>query len=270
MFKTLDDPIALNAHDYGISNPTVGWIENGLIENCYDLPYKTNKYWFCRILAGSWVDWYQGMKLQNSDIVVNNGRLYRVIGDVDGREYISTIPPEHETGYETIEGIKWYKLQDGAIYNAGCRNIHFKNIFFKRDRYDFFRFQFDMNKWSRSYYPGSIAPVQRNFIFENIHVESKCLNFIYTLTPIENIKVINSDWFGNFLASGRNGGELEHPINLSLDKVRFISPDITFHAKENRSILLDISNSTTNNGNTKLAVDGEVQVVKTNLPFTSN
>ena len=34
---TFDDAIALNAHDYATSNPELGWIENGVIENCHDL-----------------------------------------------------------------------------------------------------------------------------------------------------------------------------------------------------------------------------------------
>ncbi|EPR66267.1 hypothetical protein [Cyclobacterium qasimii] len=37
VFQTLDDAIALNAQDYSTSNPEIGWIEDGIIENCYDL-----------------------------------------------------------------------------------------------------------------------------------------------------------------------------------------------------------------------------------------
>jgi len=40
IFKTFDDPIALNAHDYATSNPQLGWIEDGLIEDCYDIDYN--------------------------------------------------------------------------------------------------------------------------------------------------------------------------------------------------------------------------------------
>ena len=53
-FKTFDDPIALNAHDYSSANPQLGWIENGLIENCYDFDDADTTGYFCRILAGSW------------------------------------------------------------------------------------------------------------------------------------------------------------------------------------------------------------------------
>ena len=36
-FRTFDDPIALNAFDYVTSNTHVGWIEDGIVEDCYDL-----------------------------------------------------------------------------------------------------------------------------------------------------------------------------------------------------------------------------------------
>ena len=32
LFRTFDDPIALNAHDYATSNPQLGWIEDGLTD----------------------------------------------------------------------------------------------------------------------------------------------------------------------------------------------------------------------------------------------
>ena len=77
IFRTFDDPVALNAHDYAVANPQLGWIEDGLIEDCFDLPDKETTGYFCRILAGSWCDWYKGMEIQNSDTVVSNGRIYR-------------------------------------------------------------------------------------------------------------------------------------------------------------------------------------------------
>ena len=38
VFETGDDAIALNAHDYSVGNPELGWIEDGVIENMRDLP----------------------------------------------------------------------------------------------------------------------------------------------------------------------------------------------------------------------------------------
>ncbi|MCF0173564.1 MAG: hypothetical protein HUJ91_07565, partial [Bacteroidales bacterium] len=34
IFKTYDDPLAFNAHDYLLSVPELGWIEDGVVENC--------------------------------------------------------------------------------------------------------------------------------------------------------------------------------------------------------------------------------------------
>ena len=50
VFQTYDDAIALNAHDYASSNPELGWIENGVVENCYDLADgKKPIGYFCRM-----------------------------------------------------------------------------------------------------------------------------------------------------------------------------------------------------------------------------
>ena len=83
IFKTYDDPIALNAHDYTTSNPELGWIEDGLIEDCVDLddPANGTTGFFARILAGGWRDWEEGMDIQSSgDAVVSEGRIYRSNG----------------------------------------------------------------------------------------------------------------------------------------------------------------------------------------------
>ena len=50
IFRTFDDPIALNAHDYATSNPELGWIEDGVIEDCYDLDDKDTAGYFCRMV----------------------------------------------------------------------------------------------------------------------------------------------------------------------------------------------------------------------------
>ncbi len=78
-FETGDDAIALNAHDYSVGNPELGWIEDGVIENMHDLPNPKQEIgYFCRILAGAWIDWRPGMEVQQSDTVVSGGRLYLV------------------------------------------------------------------------------------------------------------------------------------------------------------------------------------------------
>ncbi|MDR0505331.1 MAG: hypothetical protein LBH32_00725 [Dysgonamonadaceae bacterium] len=267
-FKTFDDPIALNAHDYDVSNPTVGWIENGLIENCYDLPAKTTTGFFCRILAGSWVDWYSGMKLQKSDIVVNNNRLYRVIASPDGKEYTSYTAPDHTSGFKTIDGIRWYMLQEGAIYNAGCRNIHFKDIYLEKDRDIAFSVHFDMGKWSRSYYPNSTAPVQSKLVFENIRMNGKLGNLIYSRTPVDEIKFINLNWKQGNISLNSVEGLNYCNANIEMEKTAF-NPQVKFNVNTdaNRSIKLKIINSTVGNSDYKLPLRGNVTVVSSDVPY---
>ena len=84
VFQTFDDAVALNGQDYDVGNPEMGWIEDGVVEKCYDLNAEKTTGFFCRIVAGGWIDWRPGMAVQKSDTVVSNGRLYRVQADPDG------------------------------------------------------------------------------------------------------------------------------------------------------------------------------------------
>lgn len=111
VFETGDDAIALNAHDYSVGNPELGWIEEGVIENMRDLPNpKRQVGYFCRILAGAWVDWRPGMEVQQSDTVVSEGRLYRVQAEPDGRVYKSVTRPTHNAE----RGVPRYLPRQGA------------------------------------------------------------------------------------------------------------------------------------------------------------
>lgn len=192
VFRTFDDPIALNAHDYATSNPQLGWIEDGVIENCYDLNDETTTGFFCRILAGSWVDWFDGMKVQHSDTVVSGERLYRVLMKPDGVVYTSSTRPTHREGVAELDGIRWVMVQEGREYNCGCRNIIFRDIFLKKNRPVAFSIHFDHDNWSRSYYPGSIAPVQQNLVFDNIIMDGEIDTLLLSFTPVDAVKVLNS------------------------------------------------------------------------------
>lgn len=192
LFRTYDDPIALNGHDYVTSNPELGWIENGLIEDCYDLNADATTGYFCRILAGAWTDWYEGMVVQRSDTVVSNNRLYRVYMPVDGKTYVSHTRPTHEKGEMEYDGIVWAVVQDGATYGAGCRNIHFKDIYLQKNRSVAFSIHFDKDDYSRSYYPNAKSPVQENLTFENVVVEAeKIPTLLWSISPVENVWFIN-------------------------------------------------------------------------------
>ncbi len=153
--------IALNANDYATSNPEVGWIENGVVENCYDLSLEDQLLvgYFCRILAGGWVDWKEGVELQNADAVVSNGRISRVDGMGDDNKplkktWVPKIRSVYEEGTVVLDGIKWVMMQDDLQYTAGVRNVVFRNIFLEKPRSSF-SIHFANSRWSRSCYPGA-------------------------------------------------------------------------------------------------------------------
>ncbi|MCG6187589.1 glycoside hydrolase family protein [Maribellus maritimus] len=209
VFKTLDDALALNAHDYATSNPEVGWIENGVIENCYDLSLEGQPLvgYFCRILAGGWVDWKEGLELQNADAVVSGGRIYRVdgIGD-DGKplkkKWVTKTRPAHKEGTVVLDGIKWVMMQDDVQYTAGVRNVVFRDIFLEKPR-STFSIHFDNSSWSRSYYPGAEIPEQKKLLFDNVTVlHDGKLPFVKVNTPVDVFTITN--------CSLRNSGILFH------------------------------------------------------------
>ena len=193
-FRTFDDAVALNAHDYASGNPELGWIENGVIEDCIDLPHGEIGY-FSRILAGSWLNWHEGMMIRHSDTVIHNGRLYRAYMKADGKEYISLTPPTHKEGTVTLdEGIAWVMVQEGTHLNVGCRNIVYRNITLASNRHTGLKLHFDNDNYSHSVYPASQMPVQENIVFENVKVTSeKMVAFLRSNTPIKNITVKDSD-----------------------------------------------------------------------------
>lgn len=192
IFKTFDDPIALNAHDYASSNPQLGWIENGLIENCRDCNDTDTTGYFCRILAGSWCHWQKGMEIQNSDTVICGGRLYRALMAPDGKVYTSLTPPSHPCGMEIYDGINWVMVQEEVCENCGCRNIRFKDIFIEKNRPVAFSIHFDNDRFSRSVYPSSNAPIQENISFENVQISGNVPVFLYAVTALRGFKITNS------------------------------------------------------------------------------
>ncbi len=193
VFETIDDAIALNAHDYATSNPELGWIENGVIENCHDLAGDQKLVgYFCRILAGGWIDWEEGMEVQKADAVVSNGRIYRVNADPDGKRYKSTTRPTHTQGTKELDGIKWVMTQEDVEYAAGVRNVTFRDIYLEKPRTGF-SIHFDNGKWSRSYYPGAEIPMQEQLTFDNIRVlHDQTISLISVNTPVDVFTISNS------------------------------------------------------------------------------
>lgn len=217
VFETFDDAIALNAHDYDVGNPELGWIEDGIVENCHDLNADKTTGYFCRILAGAWVDWYEGMEVQKSDTVVSNGRLYRVRSNPDGTVYKSVTKPDFSECEKVLDGINWVMVQDDVTYTAGVRNVIFRNIFLCKPRIGF-SVHFDNDRYSRSYYPGAKIPAQEQLTFDNIRVlYDENMEFLKVDTPMDVITITNSSFRNNsisFLSNDAMKDYLVTKINM--------------------------------------------------------
>ena len=197
VFQTFDDAIALNAHDYATSNPELGWIEDGLVKNCHDLDAENTTGYFCRILAGAWIDWRPGMDVQQSDTVVSEGKLYRVQAKPDGTVYKSTTRPTHESGSQILDGITWGVVQSDVTYTAGVRNVVFRDIFLRKPRIAF-SIHFDNARYSRSYYSGAEIPRQEQLVFDNVRVlHDQPKDFLSVGTPVDVVTITNSSFRNN-------------------------------------------------------------------------
>ncbi len=194
-FRTFDDPIALNAFDYSTSNTHVGWIENGLIENCYDLDDKSTTGFFCRILGGAWCDWKKGMSVQHSDTVCHNGRVYRAVLKPNGVFSISNVPPIHTEPWiaKEYDGIKWVLVRDTKNYDCGCRNVVFRNIHLQKKRNIAIAISLNNDVWARSYHNGCVMIPQENITLEKIYIENDIEALLYSNYPCDNIMVADTD-----------------------------------------------------------------------------
>ena len=194
-FCTFDDPIALNAFDYSTSNTHVGWIEDGLIEDCYDLNADTTTGYFCRILGGAWCDWKEGMSVQHSDTVCHGGRVYRAVLAPDGNFRTSHIPPTHTEPWVAVDygGIKWVCVRSEAVYDCGCRNIVLRNIHLQKKRNVGIAISLNNDVWARSYIQGCKMPPQENITLENVYIENEVGALIESNYPCDGITVASTD-----------------------------------------------------------------------------
>ena len=194
-FRTFDDPIALNAFDYATSNTHVGWIENGIIENCVDLDDKSTTGFFCRILGGAWCRWQKGMQVQHSDTVAVSGKTYRVLmNPKDGKFYTSLTPPCHEKGIKEYDGINWVKVRDTEEKDCGCRNITIRNCSLQKKRSTGIAVSLNYDTYARSYYPGCVCIPQSNITLENIVLENDVDILFHSTYPTENLTLKNIDF----------------------------------------------------------------------------
>lgn len=202
-FATGDDSIALNCHDYNSSIVEFGWIRNVLVENCVNGQLflngvEKNTARFALIFGGSWLDWENGNEYRNGDVIVApNGYVYRLYMETDtaGTLHVSTVAPTHTSGVQTMsDGCKWLFIQQNTMYNCACENIVFRNIEIRTTHTQPFVFYFDLTKYDRSIYPGSVPPPHKNITLDNIKMYSEFHGnyFCNVRVPVENLRVINS------------------------------------------------------------------------------
>ncbi len=156
--KTYDDAFALNASDWATSNCVDGDITDGLIENVVDELLEPTSGVMSRLLLGAWVDWHEGISIKRSDVVAHNGRLYKAIAPVDGKEYFSKTEPTLDSfaGMQPDEaGFKWKLMRrDSVYYSNNIRNVTFRNVVSESHRCTFSEqiFMSDCD-WARSLHP---------------------------------------------------------------------------------------------------------------------
>ena len=193
-FRTFDDPIALNAFDYARSNTHVGWIENGLIEDCWDLAAESTTGHFCRILGGAWCDWFEGMQVQNSDTVCFGGRVYRAVLRPDGVLYTSTTPPSHSFGLAVYDGIPWVCVRDEEVYDCGCRNIILRDIKLQKKRsHRAISVALNMDAYARSYVKNCTPVPMENIVMENIAIEAEIPELFGANYPVASVRLSDTD-----------------------------------------------------------------------------
>lgn len=198
VFQTGDDAIALVPGDWVSANPEFGNLEDGIIENCTDIPDDYLEGAFSKIVASAWVDWKPGIEVRHGDAVVSDGRIYRVVASLDNKVYKSVTQPRFEKGTAVLDDINWLMFQKDTIHQAVVKNVVFRDIFLYSVRVPFQLMSYS-NKWSHSYYKGAVLPVQGPLSFENITVMSnndKALASISTPVNVLTIRhcTLKNNW----------------------------------------------------------------------------
>jgi hypothetical protein len=217
VFQTADDAIALAAGDWVTANPEFGDIEDGIIENCHDL--RTD-HWdgsFIKLVASAWVDWRKGIELRHGDAVVSNGKIYRVIAPVDGKQYLSVTPPAFTEGYQVLDGIRWLFHGNEAIYTAVVRNVVMRDLYIESDRS--ISLMCYSNNYSHSYYKGAPMPIQSNITLDNVNVmRSGRRPVMHISSPVDVLNIRNSTLKDNSIEFGHAKDFDRYPktaLNLS-------------------------------------------------------
>lgn len=228
VFNTADDAIALVPGDWVSANPEYGDLEDGIIENCTDIPDDYLEGAFAKIVASGWIDWKPGMEVRHGNAVLSNGRIYRVVEEIDGKVYKSNTRPDFNEGMKKLDGINWLMFQTDTIHTAKVRNVVFRDIFLYSIRTPFQLMCYG-NNYEHSYYPGALMPVQGNIVLDNINMLSdNSQPMISISSPCDFITITNSK-FKN------NGIRFEHSVDFDRYPPTYISitNSVFTHSGEN-------------------------------------
>lgn len=198
--QTFDDAIALNAQDYATSQPTQGTIENGLVENVTDLNLDPTSGNAVRLLTGAWVDWHEGIMLQNGDTVRHGKNIYRVHAKLDTTQYRSSVPPTHSEGsWVSPDGINFVHNSNDGLDRAEILNVTIRN--FKSLSRNGFAAWWEDGKWHRAVHP-EVKP--ENLPRCEIYVE----NFVSETPKNRNLLSGNTNLKATFKNVRSNGAIL--------------------------------------------------------------
>ncbi len=226
VFRTKDDPIALNADDYAPSAPTIGTIENGLIENCTDLEQDATCGYFVRLLTGAAVDWKSGIKIRHSDSVIHNGRFYRAVLPSNGTEKISLTPPTHDKGFAIADGITWVRTHLGYKAEELPRTAEIKNVTFRSLRSEKTRpavviLYIADNNYHRGCREGSPVPVVKNICFDGVTLCGRAKDAFLLCAPFEKFSIKNSCLNGAAIRFEQGAcGTGAYPASFTLENIR--------------------------------------------------
>jgi hypothetical protein len=114
---TADDGLAINAHDWIVSNPEIGDITDLTVEDCH---FEGQAI---RMMTGSWTDWTTATTYYRGETVNNAGNIYRAFLAA-GTSASSSVAPTHASGTVTgADGIPWRFERVGTETETNIRRI---------------------------------------------------------------------------------------------------------------------------------------------------
>lgn len=122
-----DDAFGIMTDDYPRTQHNAQDISNITIRNGVSNQTKSpGAGYFARFMTGSWLPWLTGNSYDVGHVVVNAGKLYKM---VNAGSIIGTDAPDHLSGDITgADGIQWRYLGVGTNRTSNIFNIKFSNI----------------------------------------------------------------------------------------------------------------------------------------------